>query len=270
MSPWLFAIGAFLAFQIYKARKSSTSASRDASSTPAALGKSVVVVMNTICFGSGAFYFITVSHGARFICMTSSVVGSLAVIYTNYGLPKVSRASIRAPLQEYFARCMHGAEFSFLFFTLLFMNDTTSQSLGVIPFGLADYVSTLLVVRRSLWFLGSHGSTAWTNVTAWTRIGQPLWTRLNARSANVIELTSVAEIIIGFWLLLLIITPARQLLVCFVYWNFLRIRYLAPRSKASHVAAWSRIDASTRTLRRSVPFLEKPVSFMQRWFNPVA
>ena len=83
----------------------------------------------------------------------------------------------------------------------------------------------------------------------------------------MLEFCNLAEIAIGFWLILLIITPARQLMNIFVYWTYLRIKYMAPRSKPGHSAAWSRIDTMTTGLRASMPLLNKPVEFMVKWFH---
>lgn len=268
MSPWLLVIAGLIAYKYFKSKTGPGSGVPDTSSILTA--KTFVVVLNSTCVTSGIIYMVTLSHAARFAAMASSVSASVLVIITNYGVPKISRASIRQPLQEYLAKCMSGAEFSFLFFSLMFLNDTTSQMLGVFPLGVCDYVSTLLVVRRSLWFLGSHGSTTWSESPVWIRFFGPLWARLNSQTSFVLEMASLTEVLLGFWLILLVLTPARQLLVCFVYWNFLRIRYLAPRSRASHIAAWSKVDAKTQPLRQTVTLLEKPVAFMQRWFNQVA
>jgi hypothetical protein len=230
--------------------------------------KSLVVLLNGICVVAGSFYLVSANSSARFFSVVSAILASVLVILANYGLPKISRSAIRQPLQEYFARCMSGAELPFLFFSLMFTNDATSKQLGLIPLGLGDYISVVLIVRRSLWFLGSHGSVAWKGIGVWDRYFQPLWLRLNARTNSIVELASFIEILLGFWFIALLLTPARQLMVCFVYWNFLRIRYLVPRSRASHLTAWSRLDSATLKLRQSVPLLDKPIAFVKNWFNP--
>ena len=239
-----------------------------ASSAGALNPKSLVVVLNGVSVVSGVIYLISFNSSARFFCILSAIAASVLVIYVNYGLPRVSRAAIRGPLQDYFGKCMSGAEFAFLFFCLMFTNDATSKQVGLIPFGLGDYVSAALIIRRCVWFLGSHGVVAWKGVSVWERFFLPTWTRLNARSNSIVEFSSLIEIGLGFWLILLVVTPARQIMICFVYWNFLRIRFLAPRSRASHQAAWSRVDTKTHSLRRSIPIIETPVSFMKHWFNP--
>ena len=266
MSPLLIGFAVFAAYQFYKRRYAVPSGA----TANAALfdPKSIVVALNGISVCAGVVYLLTVNSTARFFSIISAILASVLVIYANYGIPKVSRSAIRQPMQEYFSRCMSGAEFPFLFFALMFTNDAATQNLGLVPFGLADYVSTLLVIRRSVWFLGSHGNSAWKGISVWDRFFQPIWNHLNARTSSIIQLSSVVEIIIGFWMIILILTPARQLMTCFVYWNFLRIRYLAPRSRPAHVAAWNRLDEKTRPIQISIPLLARPIAFMKNWFNP--
>jgi hypothetical protein len=266
MYPILIAVALFAAYQFYKKRFGSTSAATTDKSlfNP----KTLIVVLNGGSVCAGLVYLLTINSVARFLCIVSAILASIFVIYANYGLPNVSRNAIRQPMREYFSKCMSGAEFPFLFFALMFTNDITTQQLGLIPFGLADYLSALLVIRRSVWFLGSHGTAAWRGIAVWDRFFQPIWTRLSANSTSIIELSGLVEILLGFWMIVLVLTPARQLMTTFVYWNFLRIRFMAPRSRATHVAAWAKLDARTRNLQQSVPVLARPIAFMKNWFHP--
>ena len=264
MSPWLIVVAVFMAYRSYKSRKAPLTPSALSFLTP----HMVPLLLNSVCAIAGLIYLVTFNSSARFYAAASAVISSLFIVGTNYGVPQVSRAAIRQPLQDYFARCMSGAEFPFLFFVLMFVNDYATQVYGsVIPFGLADYLVGVLMVRRSVWFLGSHGSKAWTGYAVWNRFGNRIWGLLKSREAKVLEFCNLAEIAIGFWLILLIITPARQLMNIFVYWTYLRIKYMAPRSKPGHSAAWSRIDTMTTGLRASMPLLNKPVEFMVKWFH---
>jgi hypothetical protein len=264
MSPFLIAIGIAAAYLYFRRKGTQAPDAQSSRLSP----KSLVVILNALSVVAGVFYLLTVNSSVRFASVLSSIIASLLVIFANYGVPKISRAAIRQPLQDYFGRCMSGAEFPFLFFSLMFVNDSTSQLLGIIPFGIADYVSAALIIRRSLWFVGSHGTTSWKGIGLWDRFFQPIWGRLNTHSGTILELASVAEILLGFWLILLVLTPARQLMVCFVYWNFLRIRYLAPRSRQAHIRAWAQLDKKTKNFQNAVPISARPIAFMKQWFNP--
>ena len=266
MATWLIGVVVYLAYRFYKSRTSGAPTQSSSLFSP----QTVAVALNTLCVLSGLAYLVTFNSTARFFCAISTIMSSVYVVVTNYGLPNVSRAAIRQPLQEWFARCMSGAEFPFLFFSLAFMSDNASQFGGVIPFGIADYASILLIVRRSVWFLGTHGAKAWASNRLWSRFGARVWTALKIKEGRIMELVNLTEIMIGFWLIVLVITPARQLMNVFVYWNYLRIRYMAPRSRPGHVMAWQKLDAKTKSIRASIPILDKPVGFLIRWFNQTA
>jgi hypothetical protein len=258
MFPWLLAIAAVFAYRYFKSR----------GSIPVIAPATVPVILNGVCLTAGFVYLVSFNPTARFFSVASSILSSFIIIYTNYGIPRISRQAIKQPLQEYMTRCMSGAEFPFLFFVLMFTNDYASQvGGGVVPFGVADYLTVLLMVRRSAWFLGSHGAKAWSSKPVWEKIGMPFWAALRSREASIMSGVNLVEILVGFWLVLLSLTPARQLMNTFVYWTFLRIKYMAPRSRASHLAAWRTIDIKTRWMRKSVPVVEKPVGYMVNWFN---
>jgi hypothetical protein len=224
-------------------------------------------MLNVVCACAGSVYFATFSSTARFVCVVSAIINAGYIIVTNYGLPKVSRNAIRQPLQEYFSRSMSGAEFPFLYFAMMFSSDSASQIGGVFPFGLADLVSVVLMVRRSVWFLGTHGSKAWAGNRVWESTGSRVWRTIKSQESRVMELVNLAEVLLGFWVVLLLFTPVRNFLTCFVYWTYLRIKYMAPRSRAAHQAAWGVLDRQTEWIQRLVPFLERPRAFMVRWFN---
>ena len=268
MATWLIGIAVYLAYRFYKSR---TGGAGSQTATPSFLSPQIVVVgLNSVCVLAGLIYLTTFNSTLRFVCMTSAIVSSIYVVVTNYGLPSVSRGAIRQPLQEWFAKCMNGAEFPFLFFSLAFLNDNASQVGGVIPFGIADYASVVLIVRRSIWSLGTHGAKAWTSNGLWNRFGSRVWSFLKVKEGRVMEWVNLTEIMIGFWLIVLVLTPARQLMNVFVFWNYLRIRYMAPRSRPGHALAWSKIDAKTKSIRSAVPFLEMPIGYASRWFNQTA
>lgn len=267
MSPWLIAIFlGYIAFRFYRSKYPLTTT---ATATPGIMSpQSVAVLLNVVCVSAGLVYFVTFNSTSRFVCVLATILNSAYIIYTNYGLPQVSRQAIKQPLQEYFARSMSGAEFPFLYFTMMFTNDYASQVTGgVFPFGLADYVSIVLIVRRSIWFLGAQGTKAWAGNAVWRSFGSRMWSVLKSNETRVLEAVNMAEILLGFWVVLLVLTPARNILTCFVYWTYLRIKFMAPRSRAAHQAAWATIEKRTQKIQALVPFLEKPKAFLANWFN---
>lgn len=257
MSPWLIAICVFVGYKYYKSKYAVGSSSLEFKP------ESIAVLLNVLCVITGLAYLTTGNSTVRYISVCSSIAASTYIVYTNYGYPKLSRQSFRAPLQDWFVKCMSGAEFPFLFFTLMFLNETGP----IFPFGLAEYVAVALVVRRCVWFLGTHGSKAWVSNPVWSKYGNVVWGFVKAREVTVLEVCNLAEVFLGFWFILLLVTPSRRLMTSFVYWTYLRIRYMAPRSRPGHVVAWAQVDRLSKPLRTKVPLVEKPVQWVVRWFN---
>ena len=274
MSPILLGIAAVLAYKYYKSRTGQTVGS--SADTISGIKKFisdpalVSVVLNSAVMVCGIFYLVTLNAQSRFFCLLLSLSNSAYIIAINYLLVDDPKQPSKS-LKEKFASCMTGAEFPFLFLPLMFMSAYATESFGgsVFPFAVGDYLVALILVRRAVWFVGNHGSKNWTSTKAWNTVGAPLWQRLKLNEASILHLSVLAEIFIGFWLILLLITPARQLINTFVYWNYLRMKYLAPRSKPGHSTAWLAIDRATMSIRSKVPFAEKPIEYVKNWFNKV-
>ncbi len=274
MSPILFAIVAVLGYRYYKSRhatedpsvNSPTSSLRKFISDPAM----VSVALNSVVTVCGLLYLLTLNGSYRFCCLIAALVNSAYIITVNYILVEDPRQPSKS-LKEKLATCMTGAEFPFLFLPLMFINAFATETFGgsVFPFAVGDYLVVLILVRRAVWFLGTHGSKSWVNTKPWAMVGAPLWARLKPREAHILHLSVLAEISIGFWLILLVLTPARQLINTFVYWNYLRMKYMGPRSRPGHAAAWESIDRMTAPMRAKVPFVEKPLTLVKQWFNKV-
>ena len=257
MSPWLIAIFVFVAYKYIKSKRPQAFAGTSTWFKP----ENYAVILNVGSVVCGVWYLTTFNSVGRFACVAASAAASLYIVFTNYGLPRLSRQSIRAPLQEWFSKCMSGMEFPFLFFTLMFVNEHGS----LLPFGLANYVSVLLIVRRAVWFLGATWSKAPSPL--WLKLGHSLWLGIKSRESFILHACSVLEVLMGFWYVFLVVTPNRQLMTMFVYWTYLRIRYMAPRSRSAHLAAWTTIGAWVAPVRRAVPLLEKPIEWGVAWFN---
>jgi hypothetical protein len=187
----------------------------------------------------------------------------------NYGMPKISRQAILQPIREWMIRAMSGTEFPSLFFSLMFLNPYATSLVGsVIPFGIGELIALLIIMRRAIWFIGNHGQKFWINSIFWNRFGFKFWQYMKRHESQVLHLSVMGEIFIGFWFIVLLFTPARQMLNIFVYWNFLRMRFMAPRSSPGHTAVWSQLAEATKSVRRSIPVLNKPIQMAVDWFNP--
>ena len=274
MSPIIVGIIAVLAYRYYKSR---TSAEDSASVGPSNSIRQFIsnpamvsVALNGAVTVCGVIYLLSLNGSYRFYCLLVSLLNSAYIITVNYILVEDPRQPSKT-LKDKLATCMTGAELPFLFLALMFINANATDAFGgaVFPFAIGDYLVVLILVRRAVWFLGTHGSKSWANTKPWDLVGSPLWARLKPHEAYILHLSVLAEIFIGFWLILLVITPARQLINTFVYWNYLRMKYLAPRSRPGHAAAWDAIDRLTVPLRAKIPVVEKPIELAKQWFNKV-
>jgi hypothetical protein len=266
MIIWIIVAIAFVGYRFYKSR----SVAGVVPKLPV-LGifdpNMVAIALNLVTAVCGLFYLISFNSTGRFLTVAASVVSSALVVVSNYGVPQISRQAIRAPLQDWFARCMAGAEFPFLYFSLMFLGGYASQFGPIL--GLAEYVAVVILVRRAIWFLGTHASKSpvVSSNKVWLNTGNRLWLVLKARETTILELSAMFEVLIGFWMIVLIFSQARQLMSTFVYWTFLRIKYMAPRSRALHLGAWQQVDRMTKSVRVKIPVLEKPIQMGVKWFN---
>jgi len=193
------------------------------------------------------FVGIPVKFPSFLVCLLSSVV----TIITNYGAPNMSDYSV------WLSNVAQSADFPFFMISMIFIAKSN---------GLADYIALLIIARRSLWFVATHLNKSQAESRLWKFV-QPTWQVAKSIEDKVLLMSATCEIMIAFWLTLLLLTPQRQFLSVFVYWNFLRMRYQAPRSHGHHERAWAVIgDKAEPALRRLGPLaggLEK----IKRWFT---
>ncbi|KAF4684091.1 hypothetical protein FOZ60_008210 [Perkinsus olseni] len=190
------------------------------------------------------FYRMTFMASA-FVCVYT--------IWTNYGLPPV-RSGMQS-FQMWMSRVTLGADFPFLFMSLLLATGSFIPNI----FGL------FVIVRRSMWYCGTFANSHLAGVPFWAKI-QPFWLKLKSREADIMRVSTICELGIGFQYLINLFTPYREIMACFLYWSLLRIRYQAPRSSAHHHEAWSIVDAKTQTVT-SLPVISNIVQYGKKWFN---
>jgi hypothetical protein len=254
MSIWLIG-GLFLAYRLYGVYKQRRSGTPPAGNRPP---QSLIIILNVLSVITGFVYLFSFNYSIRFFSNLSAIASSLLVVYTNYGLPAVSRQSIKLPLMHWVQRAMAGAEFPFLFFCLMFLNPSAP---------VVDYAVTIVMLRRSIWQLGAHGTKAWAGTRLWEGFGKRGWMVCKSYENQILNFSTNLEIVIGFIFIVLLFTPMRQIVTLFVYWTFLRLKYQLPRSRASHSTAWGSIDQLTRGVRERVPFIGKFVDYGVKWFN---
>merc|ERR1719352_1833220 len=97
---------------------------------------------------------------------------------------------------------------------------------------------------------------------------KPRWEKLYANNTKIVEYSALSEILLGFWLVIALFLPMRQILTCVIYWNYLKMRYQVPQSQKSHGPAWAVLNQQASPILSKVPILQKPIDFAKKWFQP--
>lgn len=201
--------------------------------------------------------------------MWSTILTSMYTINANYGMPAMpqglsfSMAAIKqalAPMQPWLQKVMiNSKDFSWLFFALIFLTAYPS-----VP-------PLMLLMRRSLWSVCGYASKADNNMSGnflWKRF-QPIWeAKLKPQTEQINQMSALAEIGLGFYLVVSMLFPWRQMLLTLLYWNYLTTRFKIPSSHDLHARAWSIVGQKVEPLLRMAPFLrpliEKAKGYFQR------
>mmetsp|Transcript_119744 Transcript_119744/g.346106 ORF Transcript_119744/g.346106 Transcript_119744/m.346106 type:complete len:274 (-) Transcript_119744:215-1036(-) len=221
----------------------------------------IVYVMPIEFLGLG-----TVKRVAYMMCLWSAVLTAVMAMKANYGSPPLPEGSPFAmvkglmsggmprPLQEWMQKAMTSIDFHFLFFAVNFVTAYPS----IIP--------VLILGRRSLWTVGTHCSkTPEAGGRLWAMF-KPRWEMLKAREEEVLLYSALGEILLAFWLTASLLLPTRQFLCCFLYWHYLKIRYMTPRSHKLHDKAWRQLGQQVAPVLKVAPFLQKPIDMAKGWF----
>lgn len=172
---------------------------------------------------------------------------------TSFSMAGLKSAMMAA--QPFFQEVMSSKEFHFLFFALIF---------------LTAYPSVLVLCilgRRALFVLCTLAPKYAANSRVW-RWFEPRWQQIRQQEKAIVFYSTLAEVGLGFWLVVQMAMPSRQIMTTFVYWNYLKIRYQSPQSSALHSTAWAFLHTKAEPLFRTFPFLNTPLSYAKNWFKP--
>jgi hypothetical protein len=228
-----------------------------------ALAASLIYILPVELFGLGAL-----KRVAYLASLWFNVLTSLWTIKSNYGAPPIPqigglslttiKQSATAALQTmapWLQKAMMGVDFNFLFLALIFL--TAYPSVWVL----------VILGRRSLWSVCKYAESNMQESRLWL-LFKTTWDKLKAKEAEVLHYSTMAEILLGFWLVVNIFLPSRQILTCILYWNFLKTRYQVPRSHPLHAKAWLQIRQQVDPVLKKVPLLERPIDIAKGWFQP--
>ena len=237
---WYLIVPALITGYLYKTGK--------LSAIPA---QNVVLTLHfATVIGSMAFLGSLGSNIIRFYVFLAALLSSVVALLANYGVPG------RTTYQAWLAQAAHGADFPFFMLTSIVLS---AQSLG-----LGDVLAVAVVMRRALWALGVAVEKR-RDAGALVRRVQEVWMAVRRKEGVILNVMSLFEIFIGFYLVGMLLTPSRQIFTVFVYWNFLRLRFNAPRSRPLHAGAWAIIERWAEPIVK-IQIVGKGVDKVKSWF----
>ncbi len=102
----------------------------------------------------------------------------------------------------------------------------------------------------------------------WKRVGAPAFAVLRTNQKAALIFNATCEVISFFQVLFRLFTRMRSVMLCFMFFNLLKMRYHSPDSQAYHRFVWQQVDAKfvQPYLLRFVPQAQKVIALIQAYF----
>ncbi|KAJ9461265.1 hypothetical protein DIPPA_22806 [Diplonema papillatum] len=198
-----------------------------------------------------------------------SILVSGYTIYANHGSPPISGVTFSGlwskdpqqlmPLGQYIQRAMAGADFHFLFFSMVWMGAPS------------NFLVALVLGRKSLWTVSTYLCKNHPE-NLLVRLYAPLWNRAAAHTQAILEQCTTFEIALGGLVFMQVFTQGLiGFMVVYLHWSFLRASYHSPATTptkpgALHKRTWAAIGQKVQPWLDSVPILQTPVNYASAWF----
>ncbi|KAG4139296.1 hypothetical protein ERO13_D07G183200v2 [Gossypium hirsutum] len=195
----------------------------------------------------------SLSYRAYRLSFVGAACSSLYSLYALYGRP---RAWNLQALQVYFQSIIATKDFIYLIYCLTFVTSHLFLKFALIP-----------VLCRTLEHIAKFLRRNFNHSTLYRKyLEDPcVWVESNTTTINI--LSSHAEIGLGFLLIVSLFSWQRNIIQTFMYWQLLKLMYHAPVSAGYHQSVWVKIGRTVNPLvQRYAPFLNPPVSAIQRWW----
>ncbi|CAD7971083.1 unnamed protein product [Amoebophrya sp. A120] len=195
----------------------------------------------------------TFQYWFYYAALWTAFAGSCVTISANNGPPPIREGWGKC--KEYLGKLSTGVEFQWLFYVLIFFSAD--------PF----FLVLLVPARRSFTALTKHIVKFVPHVPQLQAYKTTI-DELVAKEPEVLLAATIAEVLLGWYLILgIFLFENKQFLVVLLYWQFLRMRYHAPRSKAVHEKAWGVIGEKVDPVVSKVPPVEKAVDMVKTYFK---
>ncbi|KAI4352272.1 hypothetical protein L6164_006541 [Bauhinia variegata] len=235
------------------------------SGTSATSGPNPTPLRPTIQFSVNAWVFVVavlavipivprnLSHRAYRLAFMGTACSSVYSLYSLYGKP---RAWNLQALQAYFQSIIATKDFIYFIYCLSFVTSHLCLKFALIP-----------ILCRALEYVAKFLRRNFSSSSLYRKYLEDLcvWVESNNTTLNI--LTSHSEIGLGFLLIISLLSWQRNIIQTFMYWQLLKLMYHAPVTAAYHQNVCAKIGRAVNPLvRRHAPFLNTPLSAVQRWW----
>ncbi|XP_010925345.1 uncharacterized protein [Elaeis guineensis] len=187
------------------------------------------------------------------LSLLGTTCSSFYSLYTLYGKP---RAWNLPAIQAWFQTVIATKDFIHLIYCLMFVASHLHFKFALIPVFCWALEHVAKFLRRNF----AHSSLYR------KYLEEPcLWVEANATTLGI--LSSNAEISLGFLLIISLLSWQRNIIQTFMYWQLLKLMYHAPVTAGYHQSVWAKIGRTVNPyIYRYAPFLNSPISAVQRWW----
>ncbi|PIN12793.1 hypothetical protein CDL12_14587 [Handroanthus impetiginosus] len=243
----------------------SSSRTSGASTTPPSNSTSLRWDRQTFQFSVNAWVFVVavlaifplvpknLSNRAYRLSFLGTACSSLYSLYSLYGKP---RAWNMQALQVWFQSVIVTKDFIYSIYCLTFVSSQLCLKFALIP-----------ILCRALEHVAKflRGNFSRSNLYMKYLEEPCVWVESNTTTLSI--LSSQAEIGLGFLLIISLFSWQRNIIQAFMYWQLLKLMYHAPATASYHQSAWATIGRNVNPLiQRYAPFLNGPLSAIQRWW----
>ncbi|KAL3813537.1 hypothetical protein ACJIZ3_014805 [Penstemon smallii] len=240
-------------------RTSGSSTTLPPSSTPLRWDK------QTIQFSVNAWVFVVavlaifplvpmnLSNRAYRLSFLGTACSSAYSLYSLYGKP---RAWNLQALQVWFQSVIVTKDFLYCIYCLTFVSSNLCLKFALIP-----------ILCRALEHVAKFLRRNFSRSTLYRKYLEDacVWVESNTTTLSI--LSSQVEIGVGFLLIISLISWQRNIIQTFMYWQLLKLMYNAPATAGYHQSGWAKIGRTANPLiQRYAPFLNTPISAVQRWW----
>ncbi|KAF5749834.1 transmembrane protein 33 [Tripterygium wilfordii] len=195
----------------------------------------------------------SLSNRAYRLSLMGTACSSLYSLYTLYGKP---RAWNLQALQIYFQSIIATKDFIYFIYCLTFVTSHLCLKFALIP-----------VLSRAIEQVAKFLRRNFSRSTLYRKYLEDacVWVESNTTTLSI--LSSHAEVVLGFLLIISLVSWQRNIIQTFMYWQLLKLMYHAPVTAGYHQSVWTKIGGTVNPLiNRYAPFLNTPISAAQRWW----